>query len=90
MKCKYCKNKSLIRKGKTGIKQRYLCKSCGKYQQDIYTYSRYNAKDDKNIKQLNAEGVGIRSMGRQVPRQKRIKHSVTTKFTEVQYVKGEM
>ena len=53
-----------MRKGLVGIKQRYLCKSCGKYQQDIYTYKCYNVKDDRNIKQLNAEGVGIRSMSR--------------------------
>lgn len=54
----------MIRKGTRGIKQRYKCKSCGKYQQDIYTYKRYDSKDDENIKLLNAEGVGIRSMSR--------------------------
>ena len=55
---------SLIRKGKIGIKQRYQCKNCGKYQQDIYSYKRYNLSDDKKIKVLNAESVGIRSMSR--------------------------
>ncbi len=54
----------MIRKGIRGIKQRYECKNCGKYQQDIYTYQRYDSKDDNQIKLLNAEGVGIRSMGR--------------------------
>ncbi len=47
-----------------GVKQRYQCKNCGKYQQDFYTYRYYNSEDDKWIKQLNAEGVGIRSMSR--------------------------
>jgi insertion element IS1 protein InsB len=64
MKCINCKKKTLIRKGRRGIKQRYKCKSCGKYQQDIYSYQRYDFKDDIQIKLLNAEGVGIRSMSR--------------------------
>jgi insertion element IS1 protein InsB len=64
MKCINCKKKTLIRKGRRGIKQRYKYKSCGKYQQDIYSYRRYNSKDDIQIKLLNAEGVGIRSMSR--------------------------
>ena len=54
----------MIRKGKIGVKQRYQCKACGKYQQSNYTYTLYNSKDDLSIKTLNAEGVGIRSMSR--------------------------
>lgn len=64
MKCINCSGPNLIRKGRSGIKQRYKCKTCGKYQQDIYTYQRYDSKDDSQIKLLNAEGVGIRSMSR--------------------------
>lgn len=64
MKCNNCAKKTLIRKGMRGIKQRYQCKNCGKYQQDIYTYQSYDSKDDYNIKLLNAEGIGIRSMSR--------------------------
>jgi insertion element IS1 protein InsB len=64
MKCTHCSNKTLICKGKRGIKQRYQCKSCGKYQQNIYSYTLYKQRDDKRIKVLNAEGVGIRSMSR--------------------------
>lgn len=64
MKCKYCSSKSLIRKGKRGMKQRYKCKECGKCQQDVYIYRFYNSEDDKKIRQLNAEGIGIRSMSR--------------------------
>lgn len=40
------------------------CKNCGKYQQNIYTYNRYDPKDDNNIKLLNAKGVRISSMSR--------------------------
>ena len=64
MKCNHCSNKTLIRKGKRGIKQRYQCKSCNKYQQNTYSYTLYDCRDDKRIKVLNAEGVGIRSMSR--------------------------
>ena len=64
MICKHCLNETLIRKGKIGIKQRFQCTSCKKYQQDLYAYTIYDPKDDKNVKRLNAEGVGIRSMSR--------------------------
>lgn len=64
MKCKYCTKQTLIKKGKRGIKQRYQCKSCRKYQLDIYTYKLYEIIYDQEIKRLNAEGVGIRSMVR--------------------------
>lgn len=64
MKCKYCSKQTLVRKGKRGIKQRYQCKSCKKYQQDIYLYKLYDSSFDKEIRKLNAEGVGIRSMTR--------------------------
>lgn len=64
MKCNYCSKNTLIRKGTRGIKQRYQCKKCSKYQLDIYTYNLYNQEDDKKIKVLNAEGVGISSISR--------------------------
>jgi len=64
MTCNHCSSESLIRKGKRGIKQRYQCKCCGKYQQDIYSYKIYDPRDDKRIKIYNSEGVGIRSMSR--------------------------
>lgn len=64
MKCKHCSHTILVKRGRLGCKQRFQCCLCKKYQQDIYTYKRYNEKDDKIIKMLNAEGVGIRSMSR--------------------------
>jgi insertion element IS1 protein InsB len=62
--CNYCLSIKLIKKGKRGIIQRYLCKECCKFQQDIYHYKLYNSVDDRRIKLYNAEGVGIRSMSR--------------------------
>ena len=62
--CKYCLSNSLICKGKRGLIHRYYCKSCEKYQQNIYRYKLYVASDDKKIKMYHSEGMGIRSMGR--------------------------
>ncbi|XOV67610.1 MAG: IS1 family transposase [Fluviicola sp.] len=64
MRCNHCSSNSLIRKGKIGIKQRYQCKYCSKYQQDIYSYKKYDPSDDIQIKKFNAEGLGIRSISR--------------------------
>jgi len=64
MKCTHCNSENLVKKGKVGIKQRYRCKSCNRYQQDLYSYRRYKVTDDQRIKLFNAEGVGIRSMSR--------------------------
>ena len=62
--CRYCSGDHLIKKGKRGIVQRYFCKSCGKYQQDFYSYKLYDVSDDIKIKQLYSEGLGIRSLAR--------------------------
>ena len=64
MNCKKCNSKRIICKGKIGLKQRYLCKNCGKYQQDLYSYKICDENDDLKIKQLHAEGLGIRSLSR--------------------------
>lgn len=64
MNCKYCLSNSLIRKGKIGLRQRYKCKTCCKYQQDLYIYKKYNPENDIWIKKYNAEGLGIRSISR--------------------------
>ena len=39
MRCKYCQN-PCYKKGKRNNSQRYQCKICRKYQQDIYTRPR--------------------------------------------------
>ncbi len=64
VKCNYCSQISCIRKGKRMSKQRLKCKNCGKYQKETYTYHLYRECDNKQIRLLNAEGVGIRSMAR--------------------------
>ena len=64
MNCKKCNSKRLICKGKIGLKQRYQCNNCGKYQQDFYSYKLYDVSDDIKIKQLYSEGLGIRSLAR--------------------------
>lgn len=64
MKCRYCSEERCINKGKRGIRQRLKCLNCHKYQQDGYSYKLYNQKDDRNIRILNAESVGISSMSR--------------------------
>lgn len=62
--CRYCGSKQLVKKGKRGIVQRYICTCCSKYQQDLYRYNLYDDSDDKKMKQLHAEGLGIRSLAR--------------------------
>jgi insertion element IS1 protein InsB len=64
MKCRFCLESACIKKGKqnNGI-QKYLCKCCGKYQQD--TYSKWSwLTTDTEVKTLVKECCGIRSMMR--------------------------
>lgn len=62
--CIYCSTGQCIKKGVRNNKQRFQCKSCGKYQLKYYTYKLYNKLDDKIIMFLNAESVGISSLSR--------------------------
>ncbi len=64
IKCGNCLSSNVIKRGRREIRQRLKCEDCGKYSQDKYIYKLYKDKDDFQIKVLNAEGVGIRSMGR--------------------------
>jgi insertion element IS1 protein InsB len=61
MKCRHC-NEPCIRKGvRSGI-QKYRCKSCFRYQQEVYTYKKIS---DRNLLiQLNNEGMSISSIAR--------------------------
>lgn len=63
-KCRYCSKYACIKKGLRNQKQRYQCKKCKKYQLATYQYRLYDARQDKTILALNAEGVGISSMSR--------------------------
>ncbi|HWY38577.1 MAG TPA: IS1 family transposase [Bacteroidia bacterium] len=58
MNCKYC-NKSCLKKGFQGGKQKYQCKTCKRYQQKIYTYKMCTEQDEKTIVKLNNIGVSI-------------------------------
>jgi insertion element IS1 protein InsB len=64
MKCRFYLESACIKKGKqnNGI-QKYLCKCCGKYQQD--TYSKWSwLTTDTEVKTLVKECCGIRSIVR--------------------------
>jgi len=63
MNCIYCNGKC-IKKGKRNRTQNYQCNECKKYQQSSYKNRIYTTKDEENIKALNNEGVGIRSISR--------------------------
>jgi len=62
--CKYCELNNCVKTGfqKNG-RQRYKCKSCGKYQQAEYTYKSWLITDKQICTQVK-EGIGIRSMQR--------------------------
>jgi IS1 family transposase/transposase-like protein len=64
MECIYCESKKLIKKGRRNYKQRYQCKKCKKYQQDLYTYTLYREEDGYVISFLTSEGIGISSLSR--------------------------
>ena len=62
--CLKCDSKTIICKGKRGIRQRFQCKSCGFNFQDTYSYKKYSVDDDLLLKRLYCEGLGIRSVSR--------------------------
>ncbi len=62
--CPNFHSKAIIKNGFTKNKKRqYFCKSCCKRSIDFYSYNSYRVKD-KEIVQLNKEGLGIRSTAR--------------------------
>jgi IS1 family transposase/transposase-like protein len=63
MKCNYCTS-TCIKKGYAGIKQRYKCKKCHKYQLAFYTNKRYEKQNDADIIKLNGEGMSISGIAR--------------------------
>jgi insertion element IS1 protein InsB len=58
MTCRYCKG-VCIKKGFYRKTQRFVCKSCFKYQQGSYVYSSCTYEKEKMIVKLNNVGVGI-------------------------------
>lgn len=63
LNCKYC-NKNCIKKGFQAGRQKYLCKTCNRYQQAHYVYTLCTKEHEKLIVQLNNEGMSISSIGR--------------------------
>jgi len=63
MNCIYC-NENCIKRGKSGLVQRYQCKSCKKSQQAHYSKPRIpQEKYDWTVK-LSNEGCGISNIAR--------------------------
>jgi insertion element IS1 protein InsB len=64
MNCKKCNSEHIVKCGlqKNG-RQKFKCKSCGKYQQLEYSYNSHSVSDSQII-QLTKEGCGIRSTSR--------------------------
>lgn len=63
MECSICKG-DCIKKGKRHGIQRYQCKACGCYQQQVYIKTRIPEEKYQWVKQLNNEGCGISSISR--------------------------
>lgn len=64
MRCKYC-NHFCLKAGrhKSGI-QKFRCKGCKKYQQQVYKYQACYKDINQSITRLLIEGLGIRSIAR--------------------------
>ena len=62
MHCKHCDTGKCIKKGKRSGKQMYRCKTCLKYQQQYYSYKRYDVRNDRIILELHARSVNIRGI----------------------------
>jgi IS1 family transposase/transposase-like protein len=63
MECIYCKGQC-IKSGKYKTTQRYQCKDCKRYQQDLYTKYRIPQEKYERVKDLSNEGNGISSISR--------------------------
>lgn len=64
MKCKYCHQTNIIKKGRRNNLQRYYCKDCKKCFQNSYSYKAYHLETNNLIRSLLKEGCGIRSIAR--------------------------
>ncbi|MBA3682068.1 MAG: IS1 family transposase [Bacteroidetes bacterium] len=71
MNCNYCTN-TCIKKGIRNSVQKYHCKSCGKWQQQKYTYRKFESSEKRNIVSLTKEGASISSISRLIKRSKSI------------------
>jgi transposase-like protein len=63
MECKTC-DKACVKCGFNKSIQRWFCKDCKLYSQEIYAYRICTVADEKIIISLNKEGVGISGISR--------------------------
>jgi insertion element IS1 protein InsB len=61
MNCRNCKEKC-IKAGKQKGKQKFYCKQCNKYQQEVYSYKACISFFEDHIIKLIKEGCGMRSI----------------------------
>jgi len=66
MKCKYCHQSDVLKKGKRKQIQRYFCKNCSRYFQDSYLYRAYSEDTNDLIISLLKEGCSVRGISRVV------------------------
>ncbi len=64
MKCKYCHQSDVLKKGKRKHIQRYFCKRCNRYFQDSYSYKAYSEDTNNLIVSLLKEGCSVRGISR--------------------------
>ncbi|MDI9341692.1 MAG: IS1 family transposase, partial [Sediminibacterium sp.] len=62
-KCK-CKNCKLVKAGKSGNKQRYMCKGCGRKTTENSREKKYSTYKKNKAIELYLEGLSIRSVAR--------------------------
>jgi transposase-like protein len=60
MGCRFCDNENIIKSGKVRNKQRYHCKSCGKYYINELSIRGYNNQIKLQAIELVTEGVSFR------------------------------
>ena len=66
MKCKYCHQSDVLKKGKRKQIQRYFCKNCSRYFQESYKYKAYSEDTNDLIISLLKEGCSVRGISRVV------------------------
>lgn len=66
MKCNLCSNKNIIKKGKRKTTQQFYCKCCRKYFLESYRITRMNPANEKHLIGLHCEGMGTRSIAREM------------------------
>lgn len=64
MKCKYCKETKILKKGKRNNVQRYYCKECARYFQESYRYNAYENTTNLLLIKLLKESCSVLGIAR--------------------------